>query len=74
MSIQKNLEEIFCAIKEMNNGSAPGSDGIPVEFYKLFYNEIKDILFQNFNHSFLSKTLPHSQQVGIISLLHKGKD
>ena len=67
------MEEMGEAILKMNNGSAPGSDGIPVEFYKIFFNDIKHILFDTFRFSFQNSTLPISQQKGIVSLLHKGK-
>ena len=68
------LDEISNAIKKMNNGSAPGCDGLPIEFYKTFYNEIKHILYQNYIYTFEQNVLPFSQQQGILSLLHKGKE
>jgi len=30
-----------CALKGMENNKSPGSDGISVEFYKLFWHDIK---------------------------------
>ena len=33
--------EVMDAIKSMKNGSCPGSDGIPAEFYKMFWRDIK---------------------------------
>ena len=38
-----NLNEYECglALKEMQNNKSPGSDGITVEFYKIFWNDIK---------------------------------
>ena len=68
------IDEISNAIKKMNNGSAPGCDGLPIEFYKVFYNEIKYVLYQNYIYSFEQNILPYSQQQGILSLLHKGKE
>ncbi|GFO19296.1 craniofacial development protein 2-like [Plakobranchus ocellatus] len=38
--------EILTALKFMNNGSVPGPDGIPVEFYKLFWLDIKEIFME----------------------------
>ena len=57
----------------MKNGSSPGYDGIPVEFYKIFWNEIKITLLACFEYSYDLKELSYSQRKGIISLLHKGK-
>ena len=68
------IDEMGKAILKMNNGSTPGIDGIPIEFYKVFYNEIKFILFNCFLYNFETKTLSISQQKGIVSLLHKGKE
>ena len=65
--------ELAKAIKSMKNGSSPGSDGIPVEFYKIFWNDLKQTLIDCYSYSFLSNSLTFSQRKGIISLLHKGK-
>lgn len=65
--------ELLAAIKVMKNGSSPGSDGIPVEFYKMFWNQIKSPLLDNFKLSFAKGELSYSQRKGIISQIHKGK-
>ena len=41
-----DISEYECnvAIKQMQNNKAPGSDGISVEVYKLFWTDIKHIL------------------------------
>ena len=57
----------------MKNGSSPGSDGLPVEFYKIFWNDLKQALLDCYLYSFLTNQLTFSQRKGIISLLHKGK-
>jgi hypothetical protein len=33
-------EECVKAIKSMQNGKSPGTDGLPVEFYKIFWKKI----------------------------------
>ena len=58
----------------MKEGSAPGSDGIPTEFYKLFWNQLKRPLLDCINYSFQTGILSPSERIGIISLFHKGKD
>ena len=47
------LNEYECqnALKEMNNNKSPGSDGISVEFYKTFWNEIKMYFVNSINYS-----------------------
>ncbi|WP_293688688.1 reverse transcriptase domain-containing protein, partial [Thiolapillus sp.] len=61
------------ALKDMKNGSAPGSDGLTTEFYKFFWLKIKNILIESFSHSFEVGHVSQSQQRGIVTLLHKGK-
>ena len=48
------LNEYECglALKEMQNNKSPGSDGITIEFYKIFWNDIKTHLINSLNYSF----------------------
>ncbi len=37
--------ELCTALRSLESGKAPGIDGLPVDFYKVFWNEIgKDLL------------------------------
>ena len=63
--------ECIEAIKTMSNNKSPGTDGLPVEFYKIFWNDIADILIESFNYSYNNKSLSVSQKQGIITLLPK---
>lgn len=47
-----NEEEIGIALKEMKSMKSLGSDGITVEFYQLFWKDIKTFLIQSLNYSF----------------------
>ena len=66
--------EVAKSVKLMNDNSAPGSDGLPAEFYKVFWSRIKCPLLACYHDSFVNHLLPDSQKLGVISLLHKGKD
>lgn len=66
-------EELFEALKSMKDGSAPGSDGLPVEFYKFFWNSIKGFYLESLEYSLKNDYLSPSQRLGVISLIHKGK-
>ena len=68
------MEEIGKSLLELNNDSTPGLDGISTSWYKTFYNKIKGILFDSFQESFEKGELGISQKLGVVSLLHKGKD
>ena len=66
-----STSECLEAIKSMPNNKSPGTDGLPAEFYKLFWNDISDILVNSFNYSYNKQTLSISQKQGIITLLPK---
>ena len=55
----------------MQNNKSPGSDGITIEFYKIFWNEIKSYLINSLNYSFNNGNLTVLQKQGIISLIPK---
>ena len=62
------------ALSELNGDSSPGSDGLTVPFYKVFWGKLKTILFDSLNTSIDRGELSVSQKRGIFTLLHKGED
>ena len=44
--------ECLQALKGMKSGKTPGSDGLPVDFYNVFWNEISDCLLNTINYSY----------------------
>ena len=44
--------ECLEVIKSIPNGKSPGTDGLPVEFYKVFWLDIKDILQSCYSYAF----------------------
>ena len=55
----------------MKNKKSPGSDGISVEFYKLFWNDVKEFYINSINYFFQTGSLTDLQQQSIITLLPK---
>ena len=55
----------------MNGGKSPGNDGLSIEFYKYFWDDIKDLLFESFNYSISVGFLSTSQKQAIIKLIEK---
>ncbi len=49
--------EIKRAIKGMKNGKTPGSDGFPVEFYKVFWVDLGIFLTNSLNFAFTREQL-----------------
>jgi len=61
-------------LKQMKNGSAPGCDGITVEFLKMFWARISKLLTSSFNSAFENGNLSSSQRKVVITLIHEGND
>ena len=66
-----SIYECELAVREMCNNKSPGSDGLTVEFYKIFWNDIKIYLTESLNYSFQTGNLTTLQRQGIISLIPK---
>ena len=66
--------ELLSALKQMKNGSAPGCDGITVEFLKMFWTRISKLLTLSFNSAFENGNLSSLQRKAVITLIHIGKD
>ena len=59
------------SLKCMKNNKSPGYDGLTVEFYKTFWNHLSDIMVNSFNESFHEGKLSESQNISVLSLIHK---
>ena len=55
--ITYNEYECALALKEMQNNKSPGSDCITIEFYKIFWNDIKAHLINSLYYSFNNENL-----------------
>ena len=58
-------QECLCALKTLSNGKTPGSDGFPAEFYKVFWQDIKESLIESFLCTFRKNELSIDQNWGI---------
>ena len=67
-------QEVLFALKTMKNGSSPGTDGLTTEFFKFFWNHLKQFIVPSFNAAFTKGSMSSSQCKAIITLIHKGKD
>ena len=55
----------------MECNKTPGSDGLPAEFYKVFWNDTSDHFFNSINYAYRSGQLSVTQRRGIIKLIPK---
>lgn len=64
-------EEFLTAIASVQCGKAPGPDGFPIEFFKVFSKELSSILLSVYEESSQLGTLPETMRQAVISLIHK---
>ena len=66
-----SVKECAEAVKSMDSGKTPGSDGLPAEFYKVFWKDISSLLISALNCALESGCLSITQRRGIIKLIPK---
>ena len=55
----------------MEPNKSPGSDGLPAEFYKVFWKDIRRHLLNAFNYAYTKGLLSVTQRRGLITLILK---
>lgn len=68
------LVETTRVLSLMKNGSAPGTDGLTIEFMKFFWSRIGKMVTDTFIEAMEKGELSVSQRKGAITLIHKGID
>jgi hypothetical protein len=69
------LEELAIAVHDLPNSKTPGTDGIPIDFYKVFWGKIKHTVLSSINFAIEQKCMSMDQRRGVLSLIpKKGKD
>ena len=62
------------ALFDMKNGKSQGIDGLPKEFYCIFWNFLGDSFVNMANSCFKNNSLSASQKLGVISLIYKNQE
>ena len=68
------LGELLAALKGLETGKTPVSDGLSTEFYLYFWEDLGDSLLSVLNESFHTDSLDKSQYEGFLPLVHKKDD
>lgn len=74
LDFQIDIDELTKAVKQLSIGCVPGIDGLPADFYKQFWDLLKDDLLEVFKSSYRKKELPTSCRRAVLSLLPKKGD
>jgi len=64
-------KECLEARKDMGTEKTPATDGLPAEFYKVFWNDISAMLIRALNYAYETGQLSVTQRRGIIKLIPK---
>ena len=67
------LQDCTKSLLSMSNNKSPGSDGIPVEFYQLFWDDIGELMVNSFNCSYINGFTSIDQGMACLNLIPKGK-
>jgi hypothetical protein len=63
--------ELYSSLMEMGNGKSPGNDGLSVEFYKHFWDKVKQPYTASLIEAKIKGELSTSQKQAIIRLIEK---
>ena len=65
-----NEKEVRTAVFGLKGNKSPGLDGIPVEFYQLFWDDIKE-LYLAFLNGLKNGAIPKGKNTSVIKLIYK---
>lgn len=65
-------DEILAVMRDMKRDKTPGIDGIPIEFYSIFWEDLGHFMVRSIKAAFISGELSITQKRGIITCLPKG--
>ncbi len=66
-----HIEELDSAVQNLKLNKSPGPDGLTANFYKLFWNDIRLLLFHAFVESIEDGSLGPTMNQGLITLIPK---
>jgi hypothetical protein len=69
-----SLAELDHALRKLLKGKVPGVDGLPAEFFRYFWTDLKESFMDVVQDSFNSGNLPDTMSTSIITLIYKKKD
>ena len=69
------LAELSMSVKNMKTGKSPGSDGLTTDFYKFFWSDLNNLVFDSLNTAYEHMLMSEEQRRAVLRLiLKKDKD
>ena len=66
-----SMAELYQALCGMKGNTSPGLDSLTVEFYRVFWNDVKELVYKSIQESFQEGRMSISQRQGVIRLIPK---
>jgi len=71
MELNFDEDELYKVVESFACNKSPGSDGLPIEFYRKFWHKIKPFLIKSYENILKSGELSLTQKQGVITLIPK---
>ena len=73
MFLEKNptIEEFDKIINLPKDKKSPGLDGLPIEFYRFFWSDIRHVYFEMIQEVWENEIMPISTRTAVISTMYK---
>jgi hypothetical protein len=68
-----SVKELQCALKKLPGGKSPGIDGLPAEFFRYFWDDLKGDFLDVLSESLNSEMLPELMRMSVVTLIYKKK-
>lgn len=65
------MHELGVALKNLPNGKTLGTDGLSTDFYKFYWPQIKELVYESLTHALITGKLSIDQRRGVITLIPK---
>ena len=72
LNAQLTDEELFKAAFQLKQGTSPGLDGLPIEFYQEYWDLLQH-LYLAFVRAIRNGSIPNSKNTSVIKLIYKNK-
>lgn len=66
-----SIEKLGKALKELPSGKSPGIDGLPAEFLRFFWKDLKHDFYDVHSESFETGTLLETMKMSVVTLIYK---
>ena len=71
LDLEITTTELGKALKQLPNNKTPGLDGLTAEFYKVFWSQIQNLVYDSWKCSIDNRKMSQDQRRGVLTLIPK---